>query len=164
MNIIKKWIYKLFGLDNIIEELERYKRKCDFYQTDYEIAQSLIESYKNDLAESEHTIEELKKMNEDPVKYVENSLKASTEAYERCMADMDELLDKMERAEHKAYARGRMDAYAEMGIKALDARLNGETLYCDLDGNMIEEMDAKKFLEFCEDNEIDISDLEEVEE
>ena len=161
MNIIKKWICKLFRLDNMIEELERYKRKCDFYQTDYEIAQSLIESYKNDLAESEHTIEELKKMNEDPVKYVENSLKASTEAYERCVADMDELLDKMDRVKHKAYARGRMDAYAEMGIRALDARLNDEILYYDLDGNVVEEMEAKEFLEFCKDNEINLEELEE---
>ena len=161
MNIIKKWICKLFRLDNIIEELERYKRKCDFYQTDYEIAQSLIESYKNDLAKSERTIKELKKMNEDPVKYVENSLKASTEAYERCVADMDELLDKMDRVKHKAYARGRMDAYAEMGIRALDARLNDEILYYDLDGNVVEEMEAKEFLEFCKDNEINLEELEE---
>lgn len=161
MNIIKKWICKLFGLSNELNELDHYKRKCDFYQTDYEIAQTIIESYKRDLEDKEHQIEELKKMNEDPVKYVENSLKASTEAYERCVADMDELLDKMDRVEHKAYAKGRMDAYAEMGIKALDARMNGETLYCDLDGNIIEEMDAKDFITFCEDNEIELDDIVE---
>ena len=161
MNIIKKWICKLFGLSNDLNDLDLYKRKCEFYQTDYEIAQTIIESYKRDLGDKERQIEELRKMNEDPVAYVENALKASTEAYERCVADMDNLMDEMERVEHKAYARGRMDAYAEMGIKALDARMNGETLYCDLDGNVIEEMDAAEFLSFCKDNEIELDDIVE---
>ena len=161
MNIIKKWICKLFGLSNDLNDLDLYKRKCEFYQTDYEIAQTIIESYKRDLGDKERQIKELRKMNEDPVAYVENALKASTEAYERCVADMDNLMDEMERVEHKAYARGRMDAYAEMGIKALDARMNGETLYCDLDGNIIEEMDATEFLNFCKDNEIELDDIVE---
>lgn len=161
MNIIKKWIYKLFGVSNELNELDHYKKKCDFYQTDYEIAQTIIESYKRDLEDKEQQIKELRKMNEDPVAYVENALKASTEAYERCVADMDELLDKMGRVEHKAYARGRMDAYAEMGIKALDARMNGETLYYDWDGNVIDEMGAAEFLSFCKDNEIELDDIVE---
>lgn len=161
MNIIKKWICKLFGLSNDLNELDHYKKKCDFYQTDYEIAQTIIESYKHDLEDKEQQIKELRKMNEDPVAYVENALKASTEAYERCIADMDNLMDEMERVEHKAYARGRMDAYAEMGIKALDARMNGETLYCDLDGNIIDEMNALEFLGFCKDNEIELDDIVE---
>ena len=155
MNIIKKCIYKLFGISN---ELDLYKRKCELYQTDYEIAQTIIESYKRDLGDKEQQIKELRKMNADPVAYVENALKASTEAYERCVADMDNLMDEMKRVEHKAYARGRMDAYAEMGIKALDARINGETLYCDLNGNVIEEMDVAEFLNFCKDNEIELDD------
>jgi hypothetical protein len=159
MNIIKKWICKLFGLSSDLNDLDLYKRKCEFYQTDYEIAQTIIESYKRDLGDKEHQIEELRKMNEDPVTYVENALKASTEAYERCVADMDNLMDEMERVEHKAYARGRMDAYAEMGIKALDARMNGETLYYGWDGNIIDEMDAKDFRNFCEENEIELGDV-----
>ena len=52
-----------------------------------------------------------------------------------------------------------MDAYAEMGIKALDARMNGETLYYDWDGNVIDEMNASEFLGFCKDNEIELDDL-----
>lgn len=159
MNIIKKWICKLFGLSNDLNDLDLYKRKCEFYQTDYEIAQTIIESYKRDLGDKERQIEELRKMNADPVAYVENALKASTEAYERCVADMDNLMDEMERVEHRAYAKGRMDAYAEMGIKALDARMNDETLYCDAEGHIITEMDVETFKRFCEDNEIEIGDI-----
>jgi hypothetical protein len=72
---------------------------------------------------------------------------------------MDNLMDEMERVEHRAYARGRMDAYAEMGIKALDVRMNGETLYCDTEGHVITEMDVETFKRFCEDNEIEIGDI-----
>lgn len=151
----------MFGLSNEFNELDLYKRKCDFYQTDYEIAQTIIESYKRDLGDKERQIEELRKMNADPVAYVENALKASTEAYERCVADMDNLMDEMERVEHRAYARGRMDAYAEMGIKALDARMNGETIYCDWNGNVIDEMSVKDFENFCKDNEIELDDIVE---
>lgn len=161
MNIIKKWICKLFGLSNELNELDHYKKKCDFYQTDYEIAQTIIESYKRDLEDKERQIGELRKINADPVAYVENALKASTEAYERCVADMDNLMDEMERVEHRAYAKGRMDAYAEMGIKALDARMNGETLYYDWNGNIIEEMDVEEFENFCKDNEIELDDIVE---
>ena len=161
MNIIKKWICKLFGLSNDLNELDHYKKKCDFYQTDYKIAQTIIESYKRDLEDKEHQIEELRKMNADPVAYVENALKAFTEAYERCVADMDNLMDEMERVEHKAYAKGRMDAYAEMGIKALDARMNGETIYCDWNGNVIDEMNVTEFVDFCKDNEIELDDIVE---
>ena len=46
-----------------------------------------------------------------------------------------------------------------MGIKALDARMNGETLYVDHDDNLIEELDEESFERFCEENEIEIDDL-----
>ena len=118
---------------------------------------------------TQEQIEELKEIYSDPIAYVENTLKESREAYEKCVADMEELLAKQDRLEHKAYARGRRDAYAEMGIKALDARLNGETLYVDEndnDGQVVncehtegEDMDEETFTIFCEGNEIDISDL-----
>ena len=125
----------------------------------YEIVNTLKESYKQQIKERDEQIKELREIYSDPISYVENALKESAEAYEKCVADMEELLAKQDRLEHKAYARGRSDAYAEMGIKALDARMNGETIYCDWNGNVIEEMDAKDFKNFCEENEIEIDDL-----
>ena len=141
MCFIKKWICKIFKLDKIVAEYEEYVKTYEALKHDYEFAKSVIESYKREIAD------------------VENELKESRETYEKCVADMEELLAKQDRLEHKAYARGRCDAYAEMGIKALDARLNGETLYVDENDNIIEEMDEETFKVFCEDNEIDISDL-----
>lgn len=128
----------------------------------YETTNALKESYKQQIKERDAFIKELEEVCSDPMSYVENALRESREAYEKCVADMEELLAKQNRLEHKAYARGRRDAYAEMGIKALDARLNGETLYVDENDNVIEEMNEKTFKAFCESNEIDISDLTEV--
>ena len=145
MKYIKHWLYKIFKMDILAKD---YLELCQKYET----TNTIKESHRQQ-------IKELEEIYADPISYVENALKESTEAYEKCVADMEELLAKQDRLEHKAYARGRSDAYAEMGIKALDARLNGETLYVDENDNIIEEMDEETFKAFCEDNEIDISDL-----
>lgn len=164
MCFIKKWICKIFKLDKIAVEYEKYVNTYEDLKHDYEFAKAVIESYKREIAEDNKAIAELKEICADPISYVENALKESVEAYEKCVADMEELLAKQDRLEHKAYARGRSDAYAEMGIKALDARLNGETLYVDENDNIVEEMDEETFKVFCEGNEIDISDLTEGDE
>ena len=164
MCFIKKWICKIFKLDKIAVEYEKYVNTYEDLKHDYEFAKAVIESYKREITENNKAIAELKEICADPISYVENALKESAEAYEKCVADMEELLAKQDRLEHKAYARGRRDAYAEMGIKALDARLNGETLYVDENDNIVEEMDEETFKEFCEDNEIDIRDLTEGDE
>ena len=152
MKYIKHWIYKIFKIDTVAKDYLELCRR-------YEIVNTLKESYRQQIKERDEHIRELREIYADPISYVENALKESAEAYEKCVADMEELLAKQDRLEHKAYARGRSDAYAEMGIKALDARLNGETLYVDENDNIIEDMDEETFKAFCEDNEIDISDL-----
>lgn len=159
MCFIKKWICKIFKLDKIAVEYEKYVNTYEDLKHDYEFTKAVIESYKREIAENNKAIAELKEICADPISYVENALKESAEAYEKCVADMEELLAKQDRLEHKAYARGRSDAYAEMGIKALDARMNDETIYCDWDGNVIEEMDVKDFRNFCEENEIELEDV-----
>ena len=152
MKYIKHWIYKIFKMDILAKD---YLELCQKYET----TNALKESYRQQIKERDEHIKELMGIYADPISYVGNALKESRETYEKCIADMEELIAKQNRLEHKAYARGRSDAYAEMGIKALDARLNGETLYVDENDNIIEDMDEETFKEFCEDNEIDISDL-----
>lgn len=152
MKYIKHWLYKIFKMDILAKD---YLELCQKYET----TNAIKESYRQQIKERDEHIKELSEIYADPNSYVENALKESREAYEKCVANMEELLDKQDRLEHKAYARGRSDAYAEMGIKALDARLNGETLYVDENDNVIEDMDAETFEAFCKDNEIEIDDL-----
>ena len=157
MKYIKHWLYKIFKMDILTKD---YLELCQKYET----TNALKESYRQQIKERDEHIKELMGIYADPISYVGNALKESRETYEKCIADMEELIAKQNRLEHKAYARGRSDAYAEMGIKALDARLNGETLYVDENDNIVEEMDEETFKVFCEGNEIDISDLTEGDE
>ena len=152
MKYIKHWLCKIFKIDILAKD---YLELCQKYET----TNTLKESYRQQIKERDEHIKELREIYADPISYVENALKESIEAYEKCVADMKELLAKQDRLEHKAYAKGRSDAYAEMGIKALDARLNGETLYIDENDNIIKEIDEETFKVFCGDDEIDISDL-----
>lgn len=141
-----------------------YLKLCQKYET----TNALKESYRQQIKERDEHIKELREIYADPISYVENALKESREAYERCVVDMEELLAKQDRLEHKAYARGRSDAYAEMGIKALDARLNGETLYVDENDNVItvenvDVFDGESFEEFCAKENLDPNEFEDVE-
>lgn len=154
MKYIKHWLCKIFKIDLLAKD---YLELCQKYET----TNALKESYRQQ-------IKELREIYANPISYVENALKESREAYEKCVVDMEELLAKQDRLEHKAYAKGRSDAYAEMGIKALDARLNGETLYVDDNDNVIivenvDIFDGESFEEFCAKENLDPNEFEDVE-
>lgn len=154
MKYIKHWLCKIFKIDILAKD---YLELCQKYET----TNALKESYRQQ-------IKELREIYADPISYVESALKESRKAYEKCVVDMEELLAKQDRLEHKAYARGRSDAYAEMGIKALDARLNGETLYVDENDNVIivenvDIFDGESFEEFCAKENLDPNEFEDVE-
>ena len=137
--MIKKWIIKIFKINTYEKEYKKYKELYQEALTGIEAIKSVAESYKRDL-------ESLKITSDDVIKKAENVL-----------AIIEDPNRKREYYEHRAYANGRQCAYAEMGIKALDARAEGKTLYV----NLIEELDKESFEKFCEENEIKIDDLVE---
>ena len=139
--MIKKWIIKIFKINTYEKEYKKYKELYQNAVTEIETIKSVAESYKRDL-------ESLKITSDDVIKKAENVL-----------AIIEDPNRKREYYEHRAYANGRQCAYAEMGIKALDARTGGKTLYVDHDDNLIEELDEESFEKFCEENEIKIDDL-----
>ena len=139
--MIKKWIIKLFKINTYEKEYKKYKELYQNAVTEIETIKSVAESYKRDL-------ESLKITSDDVIKKAENVL-----------AIIEDPNRKREYYEHRAYASGRQCAYAEMGIKALDARAEGKTLYVDHDDHLIEELDEESFEKFCEENEIEIGDL-----
>lgn len=161
MKYIKHWLCKIFKIDILAKD---YLELCQKYET----TNTLKESYRQQIEERDEHIKELMEIYADPISYVENVLKESREAYEKCVADMEELIAKQDRLEHKAYAKGRSDAYAEMGIKALDARLNGDTLCVDENDNVIitedvDIFDGESFEEFCAKENLDPNEFEDVE-
>ena len=139
--MIKEWIIKLFRINTYEKEYKKYENLYRNAITEIEIVKSVAENYKREW-------EKVRTASDDVLKNAEGVL-----------ALLDDPERKREYYEHRAYAIGRKDAYAEMGIKALDARMNGRTLYVDHDDNLIEELDEESFERFCEENEIEIDDL-----
>ena len=140
---MKKWIIKLFKINTYEKEYKKYEELYQNALTEIEVIKSVAKNYKREL-------ENLKDICDDSIKTSEDAL-----------ATINDPDRKREYYEHRAYANGRQSAYAEMGIKALDARAEGKTLYIDHDDNLIEELDGESFEKFCEENEIKIDDLVE---
>ena len=141
--MIKKWIIKIFKINTYEKEYKKYKELYQNALTEIEVIKSVAKNYKREL-------ENLKDICDDSIKTSEDAL-----------AMIDDPDRKREYYEHRAYASGRQCAYAEMGIKALDAKAEGKTLYVDHDDNLIEELDEESFEKFCAENEIKIDDLVE---
>ena len=139
--MIKKWIIKLFKINTYEKEYKKYKELYQNALTDTEVIISVAKNYKRELDSLIAICDDLLKTSED------------------ILATANDPNRKRECYEHRAYASGRQDAYAEMGIKALDARAEGKTLYVDHDDNLIEELDEESFEKFCAENEIKIDDL-----
>ena len=141
--MIKKWIIKIFKINTYEKEYKKYKELYQDALTEIEVIESVAKNYKRELESLELVVDTLIQTSEDALAIVN---------------DPDR---KREYYEHRAYASGRQCAYAEMGIKALDARAEGRTFYVDHDDNLIEELDEESFEKFCEENEIKIDDLVE---
>ena len=139
--MIKKWIIKLFKINTYEEEYKKYEKLYQNALTRGEVIKSVAQNYKRELDNLLDIFDDLLKTSED------------------ILATANDPDRKRECYEHRAYASGRQDAYAEMGIKALDARTSGKILYVDHDDNLIEELDEEFFKKFCE--EIEIGDLTE---
>ena len=139
--MIKKWIIKLFKINTYEKEYKKYKELYQDALTEIEVIESVAKNYKRELESLELVVDTLIQTSEDALAMVN---------------DPDR---KREYYEHRAYASGRQCAYAEMGIKALDARAEGKTPYVDHDDNLIEELDEESFEKFCAENEIKIDDL-----
>lgn len=139
--MIKKWIIKLFKIDTYEEEYKKYEELYQNALTRGEVIKSVAQNYKRELDNLLDIFDDLLKTSED------------------ILATANDPDRKRECYEHRAYASGRQDAYAEMGIKALDARTGGKTLYVDHDDNLIEDLDEESFKKFCEEIEIQINDL-----
>ena len=141
--MIKKWIIKIFNINTYEKEYKKYKELYQNALTEIDVIKSVAKNYKRELVS-------LQAISDDVAKNAEDIL--------AIVNDPDR---KREYYEHRAYASGRQCAYAEMGIKALDARKEGKILYVDHDDNLIEELDEESFEKFCEENEIEIGDLVE---
>ena len=144
--MIKRWIIKLFKIKTYEEEYHKFKKLYEVTLDELNMTRTVAESYRANLEDIKSTCDEV------------------INKAEKVVAEFENPERRKENYEHRAYANGRRDAYAEMGIKALNARINGENLYIDENDNIIEEMNEEAFNAFCKEHEIEIDDLIEGED
>lgn len=134
---IKEFIIKIF-------HIKTYKKEFDYLielnRKTTELYEDIIRSYKRDLELANKRIEELENICKEPLSVIEDT----------------------ERIKHRAYAEGRSDAYAEMGIRALEARVDGNVICVDEEGKFVEVITTPTLEEVCEESGIDITTLENV--
>ena len=140
-NKFQKLIIKIFRISTYETEYKKYVKLYGQSQENLNLTKHVAESYKKELIEIKETCDEV----------IKNA--------EKVLEDFDDPVRKKEAYEHRAYSNGRRDAYAEMGIRALEARQQGNTLYMDENGDVVEEINPKSLEDICEEEEIEIEDL-----
>ena len=128
----KKMFYKLLGVE---EDTELYNRNKELIKRN-EILERALDIQKRankGIADRCISLEnKLELLEKDAEQYIE------IEIEKRLMQLEDEYKDKMN---HRWYSLGRTDAYAEMGIRALESRKAGTTMYYIKDtGEVIEDI------------------------
>jgi hypothetical protein len=166
---IKVWIIKLFKIQTYEKEYTRLAGENISLAKDLELTRSAYYSLLSDY-------EELKEMAKDPIGYINDQTKALEERYRTCMVscenvakEAEERLARFDREIHRAYANGRQDAYAEMGIRNIEAHEHGNILIQLPNGEIVEQILGLGTVNpsvdgVVSDDEILIDDLVEVEE
>ena len=166
------------GADAYMKEIDNLQ-----YQVDY-LSKELSE-YKVKAEDLQEELNLHKMTDADKMAYLRKDIKETEELYKRRIEEYDNLIelakadiDGVEERVHRAFAEGRMNAYAEMGIRNIEAHERGNILVRMPDGEVVERMlgledvkadieEAKADLEAevdsCLENEITIDDLVDVE-
>ena len=138
--------------------VESLNNKIDKMNKDYEAEVQLNSSLTKLLAEAKKDLESLIAEHEKLLASYE-LIKQYPEYWNQ---EREELIQELKRQCSRTYACGRKDAYAEMGIRALEARKAGNTLYATEDGEIIEDI-SDNLENIFGDDEINIDDLVGVE-
>ena len=98
--MIKRWIIKLFKIKTYEEEYHKFKKLYEITLDELNMTRTVAESYRANLEDIKSTCDEV------------------INKAEKVVAEFENPERRKENYEHRAYANGRRDAYAEMGIKA----------------------------------------------
>lgn len=124
----KKTIAAMFGVETYEDENNKLTSDLLTLQKSYELTREANIVLANRVIELEDKLEKMK----DVDVYIDEEVASRMEAYKKkCNDDL----------RHKWLAAGRMDAYNEMGIRALESRQAGTTMYYIKDtGEVIEDI------------------------
>ncbi len=123
---MRDWIIKIMGIKTYEEENNKLTGDLLNLQKSFKIIDNVNRDFALEVIRLE---DELEKIKQDPEMYIEEEI-------ERRMFDIEAAYkDKME---HKWYQIGRQDAYAEMGIRNIEAHEQGNCLAIMEDGSIVE--------------------------
>ena len=154
------WLFSNFGSKEYEQENILLTRKnLDLLKTKEELEKELAnqKNVNHSLAAEFVRLEaDLHQMRIEPDQYIEMEVERRMIEFEKQHEDD---------MNHKWYAQGRKDAYAEMGIKVIEAHERGNDIVYDIENDaFIEEIDEEKLNDIWDEleNEITIDDLVEV--
>lgn len=153
--MLKNKLLDLFGAETYEAEYEELETKYNDLQEILSKCKKECESQKriNDslAADFVRLEEDLKLLRTDPEQYIELEVERRMLAFEKQHED---------EMNHKWYGIGRMDAYAEMGIKVIEAHERGNDIVIE-NGEVIEQISEEQLRDLV-GNEITIDDLVDV--
>ena len=123
---MKDLIARLFGIKTYEKEYLDYKDYAGNVEAMLNIEKKTSHNLAAQLIETEKELESMKKI---PEQYIMEEMEKKTAEIEQEYKD---------RMEHKWYQIGRQDAYAEMGIRNIEAHERGNCLVILEDGQIVE--------------------------
>lgn len=123
---LKELILKLVGVETYKTENDRLAEQNNTLAKLLEEQKAINQALADDFVKLD---EELKGLLSEPEQYIMKELEKRTTLIEK---------EYGERMEHKWYGIGRQDAYAEMGIRNIEAHERGNVLALTPDGDIIE--------------------------
>lgn len=149
---MKELIKRLFRIKTYEEDNKRLAKRWAETQQAFEIAREQCESLKKYADALSEENEELRKLNDDPTQYICDL----TEEVEVLRTDIQVQIN-------RARSEGYREAYAKMGLFVLEARQEGRLLYYDNETlDVVEVIPDTSLVDICAEEEIDISDLEDI--
>lgn len=122
----KEWLIRVFGIETYEAENNGLAKSNNELAKTLEHEKAINKALAEDFVKLE---EELNLLKKDPEQYIEREVEKRTlEIEEACKLEMH----------HRWYCIGRQDAYAEMGIRAIEAKERGNSLRILENGEIVE--------------------------
>lgn len=162
----KNTIADIFGIETYEDRVKVLDEKCTMLATENVRLEKEMEDLKDNYYKLYHATTEPQKFIDDRIKELEAQYRKAAESCESALNAMEKKVKNHDGEVNRAYANGRRDAYAQMGIICIDAHRAGQEVVATFGENghaesmqVVTKADAQ-LLQICD--EIDIDDLVEV--
>lgn len=128
----------MFGIDTHVKDVERLNNEKMSLTEEVALLKAKCDKYESELAFYRSTDEVKVRIMMQDAKELEETYKKRIEEFDKLSAECDRMIDEMDRAIHREFARGRVAAYSELGIWNIDAHKRGNSLAILENGEVVE--------------------------